>query len=75
MVKFYGIIWQASSGIKAIIYSPISWWRQQMETFFALLAICAGNPPVTGGFPSQRPVTQSFDVFFDLHLNKRLGKQ
>ena len=30
---------------------------------------------VTGEFPSQRPVTQSFDVFFDLHLNKRLSKQ
>ena len=26
-------------------------------------------------FPSQRPMTQSFDVFFDLHLNKRLSKQ
>ena len=25
--------------------------------------------------PSQRPVTWSFDVFFDLHLNKRLSKQ
>ena len=24
-------------------------------------------------FPSQRPVTQSFDVFFDLRLNKRLS--
>ena len=34
-----------------------------------------GNPPVTGGFPSQRPVTRSFDVFFDLRLNKRLSKQ
>ena len=36
-----------------------------METFFALLAICAGNSLVPGGFPSQRPVTRSFDVFFD----------
>ena len=44
----------------------ISWWRHQMETFSALLALCAGNPPVTGEFPSQRPVTRSFDVFFDL---------
>ena len=39
-----------------------------METFSALLALCAGNPPVTGEFPSQRPVTRSFDVFFDLRL-------
>ena len=42
-----------------------------METFFALLAICAGNSPVPGEFPAQRPVTRSFDVFFDLRLNKR----
>ena len=39
----------------------------------SLLAPCEGNPQVTGGFPSQRPVTRSFDVFFD--LNKQLSKQ
>ena len=39
-----------------------TWWRHPMETFFALLALCEGNPPVTGGFPSQRPVTRSFDL-------------
>ena len=50
-------------------------WRHQMETFSALLAICAGNSPVTGEFPAQRPVTRSFDVFFDLRLNKRSSKQ
>ena len=52
-----------------------TWWRHQMETFSALLAICAGNSPVPGEFPTQRPVTRSFDVFFDLRLNKRLSKQ
>ena len=46
-----------------------------METFSALLALCAGNSPVPGDFPPQRPVTRSFDVFFDLHMNKRLSKQ
>ena len=46
-----------------------------METFSALLAIRAGNSPVSGEFPAQRPVTRSFDVFFDLRLNKRLSKQ
>ena len=46
-----------------------------METFSALLVICTGNSPVPGEFPSQRPVTLSFDVFFDLRLNKRLSKQ
>ena len=52
-----------------------SWWRHQMERVSALLAICAGNSSVTGEFPTQRPVTRNFDVFFDLHPNKRLSKQ
>ena len=43
-----------------------------METFSALLALCEGNSPVTSEFPSQRPVMRSFDVFFDLRLNKWL---
>ena len=46
-----------------------------MKTFSALLAICAGNLPVTVEFPGQRPVTRRFDAFFDLCLNKRLSKQ
>ena len=46
-----------------------------METCSALLAFCAGNSSVTGEFPSQRLVTPSCDVFFDLRLNKRLSKQ
>ena len=60
-------IWQFESGC--------IWWRHQMETFSALLALCAGNSPVTGEFPAQSPVTRSFDVSFDLNLNKRLSKQ
>ena len=40
-----------------------------METFSALLAICAGNSSVPGEFSTQRPVTRSFDVFFNLRLN------
>ena len=44
-----------------------TWWRHQMETFSALLAICE--------FPTQRPVTRNFDVYFDLRPNNRLSKQ
>ena len=55
-------------------FSRWSWWRHQMETFSALLALCAGNPPVTGEFPSQRPATRSF-YFFYLRLIKQLSKQ
>ena len=42
-----------------------------METFSVLLALCAGNSPVNDEFPSQRPVTRSFDIYFDLYLNNR----
>ena len=52
--------------------SPL--WRHQMETFSALLALCAGISPFTGEFPSQSTVTRSFDVFFDLRLDIRLNK-
>ena len=52
-----------------------TWWRDEMEASSALLALCAGNSPVTGEFPAQRQVTRSFDVFFDLRQNKRLSKQ
>ena len=70
--------------VKSMIYTiqthpwlsvSTTWWRHQMETLSALLAICAGNSPVPGEFPAQRPVTRSFDVFLDLHPNKRLSKQ
>ena len=52
-----------------------TWWRHNIDTFSALLALCARNSPVTGEFPSQGPVTRNFGVFFDLRLNKRLSKQ
>ena len=52
-----------------------SWWRHQMESFSALMTVCEGNSLVTGDFPSLSPVTRSFDVFFDLRLNKRFSKQ
>ena len=43
-----------------------TWWRHQMKTFSVLLALCAWNSPVTGEFPTQRPVTRTFGVFFAL---------
>ena len=70
-VIFYVIMTQPSCPL----WDILTWWRHQMETFSALLAICAGNSPVTGEFPAQRPVTRSFDAFFDLRLNKRFSKQ
>ena len=77
-------IWVASLAVGQSFHCPVtwtpksvvkSWWCHEMETFSALLAICAGNSPVPGEFPAQRPVTRRFDVFFVLRLNKQLSKQ
>ena len=66
-----------------IWYEPIM--RHMVRVLFVMTSsngntvrvtgLCEGNPPVAGGFPSQRPVTRSFDDFFDVRLNKRLNKQ
>ena len=68
-IKLWGAINRWSS------YAKLWWWRHQMETFSASLALCAGNSAITGEIPSQRPVMWSFGVFFELCLNKRLSKQ
>ena len=62
-------IWHS---IAAVLHDDVFKW---METFSALLAICTRNSPDHGEFPAQRPVTRSFDFFFDLRLNKPLSKQ
>ena len=55
---------------------PSEWWRHQMETFSALLALCAGNSPTTANFPHKGSWRGALVyVFFDVHLNKPLGKQ
>ena len=56
---------------------------RQTESFLDMMTSSNGNIfrvtghlcGVPGEFPTQRPVTRSFDVFFDLHPNKRLSKQ
>ena len=64
-------------------YPRMNWWTPGKELFvtssngniFRLTGHLCGNSPVPGEFPAQRPVTRSFDVFFDLRLNKWLSKQ
>ena len=80
--QFFIFAWDVTAGgilrtgvLICLVRITITWWRHQMEIFSVLLAFYAGNPPVTGEFHAQRPVTQSFDVFFDLCLNKRLSIQ
>ena len=42
---------RVKKNIPGVFWTP--WWRHQMETFYAILALCAGNSPVTGEFPTQ----------------------
>ena len=67
-----GILKTLFDGINAQLLS-LSWWRHQVETFSALPLVtgllCANYSPVNGEFSAQRPVTRSFDIFFDLRLN------
>ena len=46
-----------------------------METFLRVTGLCAGKSPLTDEFPSQKPMTRSFAVFFDLRLKKRFSEQ
>ena len=55
------------------VYIRFTWWRHQMKTS-ALLVFCERNPPITGGFPSQRPVTRSLDVYF-LYVFEQMVEQ
>ena len=65
--------------VRGIWRSPVANWNNLIMTSsngngFALLALCEGNSPVISGFPSRRPVTRSFDVFFHACLYKQLSK-
>ena len=59
--------WSDKTSFRVLHDEVIEW-----KPFSVLLAICARNSPLTDEFPAQRPVTRSFDVFFDLRL---LSKQ
>ena len=77
-----------SSDIDSVLRAPpplfaSCWWGQNrllMMTssngnIFRVTGPLCGEFTGPGEFPAQRPVTLSFDVFFDLRLNKRLSKQ
>ena len=44
-------IWRRHTGVGYYVNGINPWWRHQMKTFSALLAICAGNSPVPVNFP------------------------
>ena len=58
--RWYLVIWwMLSNEFPNDNHRAYAWWRHQMETFSALLAICAGNSSVPGEFPTHRPVTRA----------------
>ena len=59
------------AGYAYVIYEELIF----IEIVVSESSISFTQGPVIGEFPPQRPVTRSFDVFFDLRLNKRLSKQ
>ena len=71
--------------MRSLLYKKTAQKRQIMRhTAFFMMTSSNGNifrvtghlcREVPGEFPTQRPVTRSFDVYFDLRLNKRLSKQ
>ena len=60
--------------LKFVILKTIVIMTSSNGNISALPAFREGNPPVNGGFPSQGPMTRSFDVLFEERLNKRLRK-
>ena len=51
--------------------------KRKKNIQFFMMTLSNGNifrVTVTGEFPSHKPVMHSFDVFFDLRLNKRLSE-
>ena len=63
------IIW-SNDAVSVCVHDDVIRWKH-----FPRYWPFVWDPPVTGEFPQQRPVTRSFDAFFDLRLNKRLSKQ
>ena len=87
-MKWSQIYFLVFDGLVQVPY--LSWWKKvwrqliwwwihddiiKWKHFPRYWSFVRGILPVTGEFPAQRPVTQSFDVFFDLRLYKRLSKQ
>ena len=77
---YYYCLHNVLGPVLPIPYSPSTTLATAMKTssngnIFRVAGHLCGKSLDTGEFPTQRPVTRSFDVFFDLRPNKRLSKQ
>ena len=72
-------LWSHLKSMISVSCSPVCSHKLMMTSsngnIFRVTGHLCGEFTDPGEFPTQRPVTQSFDVFFDLRLNKRLSKQ
>ena len=62
-----------ASALVIILYNAMM--TSSNGNIFSVTGPLCGEFTGPGEFPTQRPVTRSFDVLFDLRLNKRLSKQ
>ena len=67
--------WNSSPWILITLGTLDTWWRHQMETFSALLVHVRGSPRSMVNSPHKDQWRGTFDVFFDLSLNKQFSKQ
>ena len=81
-----GHLWGNSTGDRWFVVSPHTipvigkafpchMMTSSNGNIFRVTGPLCGEFTGPGEFPTQRPVTRSFDVLFDLRLNKRLSKQ
>ena len=68
-----GIFMSGNGGLYTETHDDVIKWKHFPRYWPFVRGI--HRSPVPGEFPTQRPMTRSFDVFFDLRLNKRLSKQ
>ena len=59
----------------ALYHCPFFMMTSSNGNIFRVTGPLCGEFTGPGEFPTQRPVTRSFDVFFDRRLNKRSSKQ
>ena len=68
---------QCAKGMACLLIDtrPMFMMTSSNGNIFRVSGPLCGEFTGPGEFPAQRPVTRSFDVFFDLRPNKRLSKQ
>ena len=84
-VAWMAVVYPHGTYFVTLFHNAIQWsilrvtgWDMMTSSngnIFRVTGPLCGEFTGPGEFPAQRPVTRSFDVFFDLRPNKRLSKQ